>query len=230
MMSPAFTPRATASCRRPPGRCLLPHQGQHCHHSGVLIPEHIPQLPQGVASPWVSFCTVTWSPPRLRPFFRGSSAPPADSLALYCSMTRRASFNSATVCSAFRTSSAGFGLHRLGSFHNGLVVLCQQRQHPRAGDSLNPPHAGGVEDSETMMEQARFGRVIQMGAPAELQDRSPICHHRTVSPYFSPKRAVAPSFFASSKAAPAFPPPCRKGWPGWSHPQFFFKSSREMAS
>ena len=66
--------------------------------------------------------------------------------------------------------------------------------------------------------------------PQNSKDSAPIFTTRTVSPYFSPKRAVAPSFFASSKGRTSVSTAVPERMAPMVSSSMRFKSSREMAS
>ena len=75
-------------------------------------------------------------------------------------------------------------------------------QHPRdralAGQRLDPADAGGDAAFGGDHERADFARAADVRAAAELLREAGDLTTRTVSPYFSPKSAIAPSATASS--------------------------------
>ena len=200
MMSPAFTPRLTAS---------LPHTARKVIFSplteastattlGSLSRRKSPMFRRRPASASGTVAVRTFRPPTSWAEKRNRSASPRASLARNFSRDWRSSFISVMMCSALSRSSPGLAFRAAAAWKSisWLRFITSRDACPVVASMRRTPEA--TENSLEMWNTPALAVLSRWVPPQNSTEYPPMSTTRTVSPYFSPNRAVAPVFLASS--------------------------------
>ena len=201
MMSPALTPLDTASLPQTARKVILPSltADRTATTLGCLSRSMSPIWRSLAASALGRVAVSTFSSPRSWPPMRKRSVSPAASLAWNFSTVWRISRSSAIFCSAFSRSSAGFALRTaaVSKRRDWARFMVSRDLRPVVASMRRTPEA--TENSLSMWNTPTLAVLSRWVPPQNSTEKPwPMSTTRTVSPYFSPNRAMAPRCLASS--------------------------------